>query len=54
MKCNYDDMKKGGEIHKTIKEYIYEHIELDMNLYDLAIDIESKIEVKNNFLTEVS
>ncbi len=43
MKCNYDDMKKGGEIHKTIKEYIYEHIELDMNLYDLAIDIESKI-----------
>jgi len=43
MKCNYDDMKKGGAIHKTIKEYIYEHIELDMNLYDLAIDIESKI-----------
>ena len=43
MKCNYDDMKKAGIIHKTVKEYVNEVIHIDMNLYDLAINIENKI-----------
>ena len=43
MKCNYDDMKKAGIIHKTVKEYVNEVIHVDMNLYNLAINIENKI-----------
>ncbi len=43
MKCNYNDMIKAGVIHKDIKKYINEIIKLDMNLYDLAINIENKI-----------
>ena len=48
MKCNYNDMIKAGIIHKNIKKYINENIKLDMNLYDLAINIENKI---NNLVT---
>ena len=43
MKCDYNNMIKAGNIHKNIKEYVKENIKLDMNLYDLAINIENKI-----------
>tara|TARA_Y100000741_G_C18258423_1_gene559778 strand:- start:2321 stop:3235 length:915 start_codon:yes stop_codon:yes gene_type:complete len=36
-------MKKAGIIHKEMKEYINKYIKLDMNLYNLAINIENKI-----------
>ena len=43
MKCNYEDMKCGGLIHKKIKKYIINFITPNIKLYDLAINIEDKI-----------
>lgn len=43
MKCNYDDMKYAGLIHKKIKTYVKDLIKPNIKLYDLAINIEEKI-----------
>lgn len=43
MKCNYDDMRYGGLIHKKIKKMIKDMLIPDINLYELAEYIENKI-----------
>ena len=43
MKCNYDDMRYGGLIHKKIKKMIKDMLSPDINLYELAQYIENKI-----------
>lgn len=44
MKCNYDDMRYGGLIHKKIKKMIKDMLSPDINLYELAQYIEKKID----------
>ena len=50
MKCDLDNMKKAGEIHKKIKKYIKDIIKPNIKLYDLAENIENKINEECNLL----
>ena len=49
MKCNYEDMKIGGKIHKEMKKNIINFLEPNMKLYDIAINIEDKIRDITNY-----
>ena len=43
MKCDLNNMKKGGYIHNQIYEYIKTILQPNIKLYDLANNIENKI-----------
>jgi methionyl aminopeptidase len=49
MKCDLENMIKGGKIHKKIEEYIKTIIQPEIKLYDLAIQIENKINELTNY-----
>ena len=42
-KCDLENMRIGGEIHKRTKDYIKEIIKPNMLLYDLSEKIENNI-----------
>lgn len=49
MKCDLENMKIAGDIHKKIKVYIKENIKIDMKLFDLANQIEDQIKILSNY-----
>ena len=49
MKCDLENMIKGGKIHKKVEEYIKNIIQPEIKLYDLASQIENKINDLTNY-----